>query len=105
MRRIIPIHLHPLNLDRSARIVAARPPLLTVYQVTGGFIACVNGRECFEGTFDTIDQAREAQDEHDTGEAHEEILAGLASERPHSRTHTAEGRAVQWTYDGRGGMA
>lgn len=45
------------------------------------------------------------QDEQNTAEAHEEILAGLASERPHSRTRTAEGRAVQWTYDGHGGMA
>ena len=106
MRRVIPIHLHPLNLDPAARIVAARPPLLTVYQVTGGFIACLNGRECFEGTFDTIEQARDAQDEHETGEQHEEILAGLASERAHSRIREANtGRAVQWTYDGHGGMA
>ncbi len=105
MRRIIPIHLHPLNLDPSARIVAARPPMKTVYQVTGGFIACLDGRQCFEGTFDTIEEARQAQDDHETGEIHEEILAGLASERAHSRIRTAAGADVQWTYNGRGGMA
>lgn len=44
-------------------------------------------------------------EESETAEAHEEILAGLANERPHSRLRTAEGRPVQWTYDGHGRMA
>lgn len=36
---------------------------------------------------------------------HEEILAGLASERPHSRIRDARGNAIQWTYNGDGTMA
>jgi len=31
---------------------------------------------------------------------HEEILAGLASERPHSRFRESNGNPVQWTYSG-----
>ncbi len=41
-----------------------------------------------------------------TEQAHEEILAGLASERAHSRFREANtGRAIQWTYNGDGSMA
>lgn len=108
MRRIIPTHLHPRNNDPTARLVSSRRSGDTqhnVYQVAGGFIAGVGHGQCIEGTFDTIEDARDAQDNHATGEAHEEILAGLASERPHSRIKTASGQPVQWTYDGHGGMA
>lgn len=45
-------------------------------------------------------------DQQAAADQHEEILAGLASERPHSRIREANtGRAIQWTYDGNGGMA
>jgi hypothetical protein len=37
-------------------------------------------------------------------EKHEEILAGLANERYHSRIADASGRAVRWTYNGNGTM-
>jgi hypothetical protein len=40
----------------------------------------------------------------DTAEQHEDILAGLANERPHSRIKQANGIPCQWTYDGRRGM-
>lgn len=40
----------------------------------------------------------------DAVEQHEEILAGLANERYHSRVADASGRAVQWTYNGNGTM-
>jgi hypothetical protein len=33
-------------------------------------------------------------------EQHEEILAGLANERPHSRFRESNGNPVQWTYSG-----
>ncbi len=35
---------------------------------------------------------------------HEEILAGLAKERAHSRIRQANGQPVQWTYSGTGSM-
>ena len=41
----------------------------------------------------------------EAAEAHEEILAGLASEVPHSRIRQANGMPVQWTYNGDGTMA
>jgi hypothetical protein len=37
-------------------------------------------------------------------EQHEEILAGLGSERAHSRIAEANGRQVQWIYNGDGSM-
>jgi hypothetical protein len=36
--------------------------------------------------------------------AHEEILAGLAGERAHSRIRTAQGREIRWTYNSDGSM-
>lgn len=36
---------------------------------------------------------------------HEEILAGLAGERAHSRIAEASGRKVEWTYNADGSMA
>ena len=43
-------------------------------------------------------------DEELAGQRHEEILAGLASEVPHSRIREANGTPRQWTYNGEGGM-
>jgi len=43
-------------------------------------------------------------DEERTALRHEEILAGLASEVPHSRIREANGTPRQWTYKGDGGM-
>jgi hypothetical protein len=43
-------------------------------------------------------------DEELTAQRHEEILAGLASETPHSRIREANGNPVQWTYSGTGLM-
>jgi hypothetical protein len=53
-----------------------------------------------------------SQDERAAADAHEEILAGLTSERPHSRFLIWRGNRyqgyqldrVQWSYDGKGGM-
>lgn len=44
-------------------------------------------------------------DELATAEQHEEILAGLANERAHSRFYDANGQPVQWTYTGKGRMS
>lgn len=52
------------------------------------------------------------EDEQRASDQHEDILAGLANERPHSRLAILSGnpyqgftrRPVKWTYDGRGGM-
>lgn len=43
--------------------------------------------------------------ETDVALQHEEILAGLANELPHSRFVNANGQAIQWTYSGNGEMA
>lgn len=51
-------------------------------------------------------------DDRMVADRHEEILAGLANEAPHSRFRIWSGnpyqgmtlRNVQWTYDGHGGM-
>lgn len=53
-----------------------------------------------------------SQNERETADKHEEILAGLANERPHSRFAIWRGNRyqgyqldrVQWSYDGKGGM-
>jgi hypothetical protein len=39
-----------------------------------------------------------------TADQHEEILAGLAGERAHSRIFTAFGDSVRWTYNADGSM-
>jgi hypothetical protein len=52
------------------------------------------------------------EDDKQVADQHEEILAGLAKERAHSRFRIWSGnhqqgmtlRDVQWTYDGAGGM-
>lgn len=41
----------------------------------------------------------------ETALQHEEILAGLASERAHSRFMSANGQSIQWTYTGHRSMA
>lgn len=53
-----------------------------------------------------------SSNERAAADQHEEILAGLTKERPHSRFRIWSGnhqqgsmfRDVQWTYDGNGGM-
>ena len=44
------------------------------------------------------------RDEERTALRHEDILAGLGHEVPHSRIREANGTPRQWTYNGKGGM-
>lgn len=54
---------HPRSLDDNSQLVwYERVPqgFNSVYQVTGGFVACLPQERCLEGLFDSVAQAQEA---------------------------------------------